>query len=72
MIDRSLNATLYPAFLSSGSQAFSIQSGTQPAFTCSMLTIETLEMVSILLTLNIFHTLFQLLYCWFEHVIAGR
>ena len=40
---------------------------TQPAFTCSKLTIETLEqgvkyvqsyMVSLLLTLNIFHILF--------------
>ena len=36
---------------------------TQPAITCSKLTIETLEqgsvvLVSLLLTLNIFHTLF--------------
>ena len=40
---------------------------TQPAFTCSKLTTETLEgivLVSLLLTLNIFHTLFCF-YCQF-------
>ena len=30
----------------------------QPAITCSKLTIETLEQVSLLLTLNTFHILF--------------
>ena len=42
----------------------------QPAITCSKLTIETLEqgvngfvLISLLLTLNIFHTLFLRFYC---------
>ena len=46
----------------------------QLVFTCSELTVETLEqgLVSLLLTLNIFHTLFSCVSILsFEHVIAG-
>ena len=47
----------------------------QPAFTCSKLTIEThaigVSPVSLLVTLNIFRTFFQCFYVNFEHVIAG-
>ena len=46
----------------------SVQATPQPAFTCSKLTIETQEeidvvLVSLLLTLIIFHTLFYCFYC---------
>ena len=49
---------------------------TQPAFTCSKLTIETQEQIcsellSLLLTLNIFHTLFYCFFVNFEQVNAG-